>query len=42
MSVIDILFGRADAPALKDDESRPVKMVKEKENVWRVVYADAN
>ena len=27
-------------PAGKVDESRPVKMVQEAENVWKVVYAD--
>ena len=27
-------------PAEKVDESRPVKMVQEAENVWKVVYAD--
>jgi hypothetical protein len=34
-----MFFGKVVAEP-KVDESRPVKMVQEKENVWRVVYAD--
>ena len=38
MSIRDIIFGRN--PALNADEDRPPKMVQERENVWRIVYAD--
>lgn len=38
MSIRDMLFGKAEAE--KADDDRPVMMVREKENVWRVVYAN--
>jgi len=40
MSILDIIFGKPATHA--DDDDRPVKLVQEKENVWRVVYADTN
>jgi len=39
MSIRDIIFGRA--AERKDEEERPVKLVQESTNVWRVVYADS-
>lgn len=38
MSISDIFFGKP--VAAKEEDERPVVMVQERENVWRVVYAD--
>lgn len=38
MSIRDRIFGKA--VAVRKDDERPVVMVQERENVWRIVYAD--
>jgi hypothetical protein len=38
MSIRDMIFGKS--VAHKEEEERPVVMVQERENVWRIVYAD--
>lgn len=40
MSIIDKILGRDVRTEEVTDESRPVKLVPEGRNVWRVVYAD--
>jgi hypothetical protein len=39
MNIIDKLFGEHEVKAASD-ENRPVKWVQERENTWRIVYAD--
>jgi hypothetical protein len=40
MSIIDMILGRKTRIDEVTDDSRPVKLVPEGRNVWRVVYAD--
>jgi hypothetical protein len=39
MSIHDMFFGKS-AVVHDEKEVRPVKMVQESANVWRIVYAD--
>lgn len=42
-SIMESLKGRFAGKCKTDgDETRPVKWIKESENVWRIVYADGN
>ena len=40
MDIIERLFGATKDEKEVTDDSRPVKLVPEGKNVWRVVYAD--
>ena len=40
MNIIERIFGRENCAHRNPNDERPVKLVQERENVWRVVYAD--
>ena len=40
MNIIKMLFGTAEQAEAQLDEERPVKLVPDGYNSWRVVYAD--
>lgn len=40
MNILEKLLGMSDSRPAATDNNRPIKFVQERENVWRVVYAD--
>lgn len=42
MSIIERIIGKESEAQkeIKANEKRPIKLVKERPNVWRIVYAD--